>query len=82
MASRARPPSPVDRPAECVEIPHFERLQLVQDDDVAILINHISGERVILEHRTDDGQIHFSADKRYGFLRISGKSVWASRCLP
>ncbi|CAE7220516.1 unnamed protein product [Symbiodinium sp. KB8] len=55
MASRARPPSPVDRPADCVESPHFERVQLVQDDDVAIL---------------------FSADKRYGFLRIAGLFKW------
>ncbi|CAE7876123.1 unnamed protein product, partial [Symbiodinium necroappetens] len=75
MASRERPPSPVDRPSDCVEIPH--RLELHQDDDVAILVNHISGERVVLETRTDDNKVHYSPDQRHGFVVMNGKSVWA-----
>ncbi|CAE7446872.1 unnamed protein product [Symbiodinium sp. CCMP2592] len=77
--ARPRPPDPLGRPGECVELSHHSRLQLVEDDesDVAILINHISGERVVLEKKTDDGRLHFTPDQRYGFLLMGGKSVWA-----
>ena len=49
-----------------MEIPHFERLQVVEDEDVSILVNHITGERIVLPNKTDDGQIHYSPDRRHG----------------
>ena len=79
--SRARPPNPVTSPGKCREVTHKSCVELLQDEEAAVLHHTLTGERVCLPSKTDDGTLHFSPGTDFGFVIISGQPHWCSKYL-